>query len=61
MNNTKPIIKIDKIDKILKNCKPKNEKEQFILNVYEKTKDLKPDFEKDEFKSNDYYNFDLSK
>lgn len=49
-----------KIEKCLSKALPQNEKEKFILNVYETSKHSKTDFD-EEYKTEDYFNFDLSK
>ena len=56
----KRVIDIDKIEKIIKTSSPKNLKEEFILKVFEKTKNIKSSFDEG-YRTDDYYNFDLSK
>lgn len=59
-NDINKVISGDKIEKLIKNTNPKNKKEKFILNVFEQSKNIKTAFDYS-YKTDDYYNFDLSK
>lgn len=59
-DDLKKVIEIDKIEAILEKIKPTNEKEKFILKVFQATKSLTSDFEHG-YRIEEYYNFDLSK
>jgi dephospho-CoA kinase len=54
------VIKTKELEKILDKATPKDEKERFILKVFEATKETKSDFD-DGYRTDKYFDFDLSK
>lgn len=58
--DAKKIINIEELEKILNKISPKDEKEKFILKVFNATKETKSDFD-DGYRTDKYFDFDLSK